>query len=88
MEDSGEINDEYHDDARHTDCLIGNETPNGVHIRGCALEQVSGFNFGMISKTQALNVVEEKVPQAAGAAFGGLGSKFIAEKAGESLKHN
>ena len=75
VQDRHKVDDEQQDDASHADGLFAKEAAQRIHIRGDALDQVTGGGGGVIREAQALDVVEEEISQAARNALGGVRSQ-------------
>ena len=79
LQQGDQVDDEQQHDASHTDGLLAEEAPQRIHIRGTALDQVTGRRGVVIGETQPLDMIEQEVAQAAGDAFGRISSQATRE---------
>ena len=80
VQQSDEVDQEKQDNAAHANGLVGEEAAHGIHIRGGALDQLTGLHFGVVGEGKMLDMVEQVIAQAAGNAFGGLRGKAAAQE--------
>ncbi len=64
-----QIDQEHQHDPAGVEGLIREESADGIHIRGSALNQLPGPSLRVIGEREPLEVVEQILPQALGDAF-------------------
>ena len=67
--DGSEVDHEQQDDPADADGLVIEESAHRIHVGGDAFDQVTGWGAAVIGEAQPLDMVEKKIPQAAGDVF-------------------
>src|SRR5690606_16002149 len=67
-------------DPSYTNGLFRKEAPQGIYIRRDAFDQVTSRRLTVIGKAQALDVIKQKISQAARDAFCSVGCKASGKK--------
>ncbi len=84
--EGSEIDHKQQHNTADIDGLVGEETPDGIDIRGAALDQFTGRGLGMVFEGQPLKMVKEVIAQPAGDAFSCAGGKRSGDEGGRSFE--
>ena len=84
--EGSEIDHKEQHNTPDIDGLVGEEAPDGIHIRGAALDQFTGRGLGMVFEGQPLKMVKEVIAQPAGDPFSRAGGKRSADEGGRAFE--